>query len=527
MEEESTMNTFKFTVLPSGKRSFTITVGLVVSLMLSALSPTMVAAQNIKAKRVNPIVLPSTGGANTADPTARVFGKKLYVYTSTDSKTLCHKGPYEDYVGYCMPGYQIFSTANMRKWTKHGTALMVDKPWQRPTWVAKKTARMWAPEVIQNGSKYYMFFPAPQKDILDMRIGVAVANKPEGPFIARPVPIDGSLGGAIDPSVIKLGSKWYMFTNYQGSMDIQVQELSADFRKAKNVSSISMPLKGKSGGYVEGAFVYKHNKTGNLWLQYAQQVNPDNGETQNGYRIRQVKAQSKTNPRGQWIKHKENDKCAQPGLKGSVAQVFHYGTNHSSLVQNFKGKSYLFYHQVVADIPNIHRRVVYSPVTLRADGAVNPIAPIAMGKKWTKDELGKDDCAPPPTYKVGQNVQMELGKHDGMQKVNIPSGGKAVGYSFKGAKIEFPKFNFSGARMVEVRYATPNGGRLIVKAGGTVLKTLFLTSTGGWDSYKVVKVKLDKRVTGIKPLTLVMQNSSASVEPAKDYYNLDWMKFSR
>jgi hypothetical protein len=284
---------------------------------------------------------------------------------------------------------------------------------------------------------------------------------------------------------------------------------------------------------VEGPFVYKHNKTGNLWLHYAHKVHPSAKEKQSGYRIRQIKAKNKFNPKGQWIKHKENDKCAQPGLKGSVAQVFHYGTNHSSLVQNFKGKSYLFYHQVVADVPNIHRRVVYSPVTLRADGAVNPIAPIAMGQKWSKNELGKDDCAPPPTFKVGQTVQMELGKFDGMQVVDIISTkpttnkGKAVGHTIKNGKIEFPRFNFSGASWVQVRYTSPSGGRLVIKAGDTVLKAIFLGSTGGWNNYDTVRVKLDKRAKGVKPLTLVMQASTASEDASKDYYNLDWVKFTR
>lgn len=61
----------------------------------------------------------------------------------------------------------------------------------------------WAPEVYERNGRYYMFFSATWKENLSMRIGVAVADAPEGPY-------EDALGGplfdfgyaAIDASVL-------------------------------------------------------------------------------------------------------------------------------------------------------------------------------------------------------------------------------------------------------------------------------------------------------------------------------------
>lgn len=74
--------------------------------------------------------------------------------------------------------------------TDNGVALKIDDV----PWVGKQ---MWAPDAASKNGKYYLYFPAKDKDNI-FRIGVAVGDKPEGPFKPDPEPIPGSY--SIDPA---------------------------------------------------------------------------------------------------------------------------------------------------------------------------------------------------------------------------------------------------------------------------------------------------------------------------------------
>lgn len=74
--------------------------------------------------------------------------------------------------------------------TDHGVALKAeDVPW-----VSKQ---LWAPDAATMNGKYYLYFPARDKQGI-FRIGVAVGDRPEGPFVPDPRPIEGSY--SIDPA---------------------------------------------------------------------------------------------------------------------------------------------------------------------------------------------------------------------------------------------------------------------------------------------------------------------------------------
>ena len=77
----------------------------------------------------------------TADPTARVFNGKLYVYPSSDQI------PPENVncPDFCMPGYHMFSLENGSTWKDHGWVLKENEcPWGE-----KNTYAMWAPDCIE------------------------------------------------------------------------------------------------------------------------------------------------------------------------------------------------------------------------------------------------------------------------------------------------------------------------------------------------------------------------------------------
>ena len=125
----------------------------------------------------------------TADPSAHVFNGRLYVYPSHDRETDIADNDNGDQ--YDMVDYHVFSLASVGgPATDHGVALSAE---QVP-WVSKQ---MWAPDAAEKNGKYYLYFPARDKEGV-FRIGVAEGERPEGPFRPEPEPIPGSY--SIDPA---------------------------------------------------------------------------------------------------------------------------------------------------------------------------------------------------------------------------------------------------------------------------------------------------------------------------------------
>jgi hypothetical protein len=125
-----------------------------------------------------------------ADPSAHVFGGRIYVYGSHDIT-----GPPADDEpgqGYVMRDYQVLSMDRIGgRVTVHPPALRLeDVPWA--------DRQLWAPDAAYKNGRYYLYFPAKDRAGA-FRIGVAVGARPEGPFTAQPEPIRG--GYSIDPAV--------------------------------------------------------------------------------------------------------------------------------------------------------------------------------------------------------------------------------------------------------------------------------------------------------------------------------------
>ncbi|KXH40852.1 glycosyl hydrolase family 43 [Colletotrichum salicis] len=127
----------------------------------------------------------------TADPSAHVFNGKVYIYPSHDRETDIKFNDNGDQ--YDMADYHVFSTSSLdplEPVVDHGVVLKTeDVPW-----VSKQ---LWAPDAAYKDGKYYLYFPARDKQDV-FRIGVAVSDKPEGPFTPDPEPIRGSY--SIDPA---------------------------------------------------------------------------------------------------------------------------------------------------------------------------------------------------------------------------------------------------------------------------------------------------------------------------------------
>ena len=136
----------------------------------------------------NPVIR----GLYTADPTARVFNNKVYVYPSHD--IVPPEGQRQDW--FCMADYHVFSSENLTDWTDHVVIVSQEQvPWGNPTGYS-----MWAPDCVYKEGKYYFYFPNAPKGGRGFAVGVATANSPEGPFTCEPQPIKGISG--IDPCVL-------------------------------------------------------------------------------------------------------------------------------------------------------------------------------------------------------------------------------------------------------------------------------------------------------------------------------------
>lgn len=140
-------------------------------------------------------------GDYMADPAVHVFNGKLYIYPSHDRESGIPENDNGDHFDMC--DYHVFSMESIDgEVTDHGVALQVkDIPWAG--------RQLWDCDCTYRNGMYYLYFPL--KDQTDIfRIGVAISDKPEGPFIPQPDPIRGSY--SIDPAVFEdEDGKFYMY----------------------------------------------------------------------------------------------------------------------------------------------------------------------------------------------------------------------------------------------------------------------------------------------------------------------------
>jgi hypothetical protein len=138
----------------------------------------------------------------TADPTARVFNGKMYLFPSHDIPAP-DSFPRKDW--FCMADYHVFSSLNLTDWTDHGVIVSQEKV----DWVNPTSFSLWAPDCIERNGKYYFYFPANVKTGRGFGIGVAIADNLKG-HISQPEPIAKARG--IDPSVFITRMARHIFT---------------------------------------------------------------------------------------------------------------------------------------------------------------------------------------------------------------------------------------------------------------------------------------------------------------------------
>jgi hypothetical protein len=140
-------------------------------------------------------------GDYMADPAVHVFNDRVYIYPSHDWESGIPENDNGDH--FNMKDYHVFSTDDVMQGevVDHGVVLKVeDIPWAG--------RQLWDCDVAEKEGKYYMYFPLKdQNDIF--RLGVAIADRPEGPFVPQPDPVRGSY--SIDPAILQEGDDYYLY----------------------------------------------------------------------------------------------------------------------------------------------------------------------------------------------------------------------------------------------------------------------------------------------------------------------------
>src|SRR4051812_12423569 len=248
----------------------------------------------------------------SADPSARVFGDRVYVFPSHDIPATEGKGR----VGwFCMEDYHVFSSSNLSDWIDHGMIVQQNKV----PWVRRNSYSMWAPDCIERNGKYYFYFPTSPLDTVTygrgFAIGVAIANKPTGPYVPMSRPIKGVHG--IDPNVfIDKDGQAYLFWSagniYAAKLKENMIELASD-----PVILQDLPTKGLK----EGPYLFERN--GNYYLTFPHVEN----------KIERLEYSMSDNPLGPFK------------MTGVIMDESPSGcwTNHHSIIR-YKNQWYLFYH---------------------------------------------------------------------------------------------------------------------------------------------------------------------------------------
>jgi hypothetical protein len=310
----------------------------------------------------------------TADPSAHVFEGRIYIYGSHDIEGTTP----EDDMGshFEMRDYQVLSMDSVGgPVTVHPVGLDVaNVPW------AEK--QMWAPDAAHSNGTYFLYFPA--KDSAGVfRIGVATGTRPEGPFQARPQPMEGSY--SIDPTVFTDddGQSYMYFGGIWGgqlqcwttgeydanctrtdhqeddrpALMPKVAKLSGDMlefaeppRDAVITDEQGQPLLGGDHDrrFFEAAWVHKYN--GRYYLSYS------TGDTH-------------------FISYAVGDTPYGPfAFRGRVLEPVQGWTNHHSIVE-VDGRWYLFYHDTQLSDRTHLRNIKVTELTHNPDGTIQTIDP--------------------------------------------------------------------------------------------------------------------------------------------------------
>ncbi len=412
----------------------------------------------------------------TADPTAKVFDGRVYVYPSHDIPSPIER--LKEW--FCMADYHVFSSENLVDWTDHGVIVSQESV----PWVAADSYAMWAPDCVSKNGKYYFYFPAAPSDTLrrGFSIGVAVADKPYGPFTPQAEPIKGVNG--IDPCVfIDKDDQAYIYWSGRGMSMAKLKDNMLE------LASEPVQITGLPEGFKEGPFLFE--RKGKYYYTFP------------------------------WVRDKTETLAYAMGdspmgpfeFKGvimdeSPSQCW---TNHHSIVE-FKDQWYLFYHHNdFSPEFDKNRSARVDSLFFNADGTIQKVIPTLRGVGPTdaRTEIQLDRYS--KLSKQGASIAFlnESNKFDGwktiLEKDKAWVQYNRVDFGTKAPKALQAKINSSAGGTLEVRLNSLNG---------PVVGTVKVPKGQSWG---VIRSALKKAPTGVQDLYVSLSGNN-SIE-------IDWITF--
>ena len=412
----------------------------------------------------------------TADPTARVFEGKIYVYPSHDIKAP------PEYKGrpnwFVMEDYHVFSSENLTDWKDHGVILtQTDVEWANPT-----AYSMWAPDSVFKEGKYYFYFPAIAKSG-GFKIGVAIADKPYGPFKPVATSIDGVNG--IDPSVLidKDGSAYLFYSLNK----IFLAKLKPNMLEIEGEPTVIGNL--PTQGLLEGPFVFERN--GIYYLTYPHVEN----------KTERLEYATSTSPTGPF-------KPSGVILDESASGCW---TVHHSIL-DYKGQWYLFYHDKdLSPAFDKNRAIRADKLFFNADGTIRKVISTlrGVGLVEAKSQIQIDRYSATSDAGVAVSFLDEANPHAGWKT------------TFSAAKswVRFNEVDFGrGAqKTIEVRAKALGGGALEIRLDGQDGPVIGRVEFRQGTDWKTASVAAKSTPAGVHDI-IVTQAGAEAVE-------VDWVSF--
>lgn len=418
----------------------------------------------------------------SADPTARVFNGKVYVYPSHDIVAVEGKGRPG---WFCMADYHVFSSDNLADWTDHGVIVSQNKV----NWVDSTSYSMWAPDCIERNGKYYFYFPANKKKSdpnarAGSAIGVAIADKPEGPYVPQAAPIANAAG--IDPCVfIDKDGQAYL---YWAMGKIYVAKLKENMLELASEPQVVTELPTK--GLIEGPFLFE--RKGIYYMTYPHvQKNIERLEYATG-----------KSPMGPFT-------FAGVIMDESPMNCW---TNHHSLI-DYKGQWYLFYHQnAYSPTFDKNRAICADSLFFNADGTIQKVTPTLRGVGVTL-----------------ATKQIELDRYSAISEAGVTVAFLDTLNTFKGWKtvlqtnqawVRYNTVDFGKKKIqtVQLRAMSAQGATVQIyqdKVGGKLLSEVKIPAGQSWTT---VEAKVSKAQGGIHHLAVQLKGENP--------VEIDWLRFN-
>jgi hypothetical protein len=422
----------------------------------------------------------------TADPAPMVYNDTFWIYSGHDEDGST--------VWFNMKEWRCYSSVDMANWTDHGSPLDLSA---FSSWA---NADAWAGQVIPYKGKFYFYVPVFHSGTKNRMIGVAVADKPTGPFkdaLGKPM-LSRYDCCYIDPTVyVDDDDQAYM---YWGNPYCFYVKLNKDMTSySGDIVQIPENAQTFSSCYGEAPWLYK--KDSRYYLLWA--ADNSNGKEN-------IRYSTSTSPTGPW----KYAGVIMPTQGLTWNQPCTSWTNHEGIV-DFKGKSYFVYHNAAAPGGGAFMRsTCIEEFKYNADGTIPQINMTLTGPAQI-GHLDPYDTTQAETICWASGLKTEKCSEGGMNVCKIENGDYI--------KVKGVDFGTAGATKFEARVASAgNGGSIEIyldTIANSPVGTCIITGTGGAQTW-ITKSCVVTDVKGVHNVFFKFKGGSGNL------FNFNWWKFT-